>query len=138
MAVVGAWDESLGTGVDSMDAEHQLQASLIHTLGELLRHGSDASLASRTLAQLADFTSVHFLSEELMMRLHGFPQHGDHEAEHRQLATQVEEIQRRVQAGESTSALTVIDDLQRWLTSHIKSMDQAFARWCAQNRIAVR
>ncbi len=133
-----AWDEGIGTGVDSMDTEHRLQVSLVNALEELVRQGKDAELATRTLTQLVDFTNVHFLSEELMMRLYAYPQHDAHKAEHARLTDQVGEIQRRVHAGEQKAALETIETLHRWLAGHIKSMDQAFALWCAKNGIQAR
>jgi len=130
-----SWDEGLGTGVTSMDSEHRLQVSLINALEELVRSGGDGTLAAKTLAQLVEFTNVHFLSEELMMRLHSYPQQDVHRSEHVRLMEQLAEIGRRVGSGEQQAALQTIEVLHEWLTRHIKSMDQAFALWCAKSRI---
>jgi hemerythrin len=132
------WNEDLGTGVDSMDTEHRLQVSLVNALEELLRRGDDPALTERTLAQLVDFTRVHFLSEELMMRLYAYPQHDAHKLEHGRLTEQVGEIQRHLTQGEPQPALELIDALHRWLAGHIRTMDRAFALWCAKNGIEAR
>jgi hemerythrin len=133
-----AWDEGIGTGVDSMDTEHRLQVSLVNALDELVRQGMETSLIVKTIEQLVDFTNVHFLSEELMMRLYAYPQHDAHKMEHGRLVEQVEETRRRLEAGDQKPALESIDGLRRWLVDHIKSMDQAFALWCAKNGIRAR
>jgi hemerythrin-like metal-binding protein len=133
-----AWDEGIGTGIDSMDSEHRLQVSLVNALEELVRQGMDTSLIVKTVEQLVGFTNVHFLSEELMMRLYSCPQHDAHKLEHGRLVGQVDEIRRRLEAGEQKPALESIDALRRWLVDHIKSMDQAFALWCAKNGIRAR
>ena len=133
-----SWDEDLDTGVDSMDTEHRLQVSLVSTLEELLRRGDDPALTNRTLAQLVDFTRVHFLSEELMMRLYAYPQHDAHKIEHGRLTDQVSEIQRHLAEGEAQPALELIEALHRWLAGHIRTMDRAFALWCARNGIDAR
>jgi hemerythrin len=133
-----AWDEAIGTGVESMDSEHRLQVSLVNALEELVRQDTDGALVAKTLTQLVDFTSVHFLSEELMMRLYAYPQHDAHKAEHGRLTDQVAEIRRAVEAGESKAALATIDGLHKWLTGHIRTMDQGFALWCAKNGIQAR
>jgi len=135
MAAPRAWDESIGTGVGSIDAEHRLQVSLVNAIEELVRSGRDQDLTLRTITQLVDFTNVHFLSEELMMRLYSYPQHDAHKSEHAQLIGQVADIRRKVEAGETASALETVNALHDWLTKHIRSMDQAFALWCAKNRI---
>jgi len=133
--VTRAWDEGIATGIESVDTEHRLQVSLVNALEELLRRQDDLPLAEKTLAQLVDFTSVHFLSEELMMRLYAYPQHDAHCAEHARLVDQAREIGKGLSAGGAASALASTARLREWLTSHIRSQDQAFALWCARNKI---
>jgi hemerythrin len=128
-----AWDENIGTGVNSMDAEHRLQVSLVNAIEELVRSGKDPELTGKTTVQLVDFTNVHFLSEELMMRLYSYPQHDAHKIEHARLIEQVADIQRQVASGDSAAALEGVAALHDWLAKHIRSMDQAFALWCAKN-----
>jgi hemerythrin-like metal-binding protein len=130
-----AWDEGLDTGIADVDAEHRLQVSLVNALEAVLRQGKDQALAEKTLQQLVDFTSVHFLSEELMMRLHAYPGHDAHALEHGRLLDQVQAIRRASTGGDRASALQLIEALRSWLVSHIKSMDQGFALWCARNGI---
>ncbi len=132
-----SWDE-LATGVDSMDAEHRLQVSLVSAVEELIRQGTDATLLERTLSQLTEFTRVHFSSEELMMRLHAYPQLELHAAAHAKLLEQVRSIKDRLDRDGPQDALGVVQELHGWLVNHIQSMDQAFALWCAKNGIAAR
>lgn len=133
-----AWDEAIGTGVDSMDGEHRLQVGLVNALEDLVRHKLDQSLIVKTMAQLVDFTNVHFLSEELMMRLYAYPQHDAHKLEHGRLVEQVDDLRRRLEAGEEQQVVSTIEGLRKWLVEHVRSMDQAFALWCAKNSIRAR
>jgi hemerythrin-like metal-binding protein len=133
-----AWDEGISTGVGSMDTEHRLQVSLVNALEEVLRQGQDRALADRTLAQLVDFTTVHFHSEELMMRLYAYPQLDVHGAAHGKLVDQVRAIEEKLRQDEMAAALEIIAELRGWLVNHIKSMDQSFALWLAKNDIQPR
>jgi hemerythrin-like metal-binding protein len=128
-----AWDEGIGTGVDTMDSEHRLQVSLVNALEEALRSGPDTEIAERTLQQLVDFTSVHFHSEELMMRLYSYPALDNHAAAHAKLMEQVQRIREQRGAREPAQAMETVRELRGWLVNHIKSMDQAFALWLARN-----
>jgi hemerythrin len=125
-----------------MDDEHRLQASLVETLGELLSgEREDPALARRTIAQLVDFTNVHFLSEELMMRLYAYPHQDAHKGEHARLSEQISRLQHLLEEGALGPSLgerLVIDHLHDWLVQHIGSMDQPFAAWCAKNGIEAR
>jgi hemerythrin-like metal-binding protein len=130
-----AWDEGIATGISTIDAEHRLQVTLVNALEQVLRQGTDRALADRTVAQLVDFTSVHFRSEELMMRLYAYPQLDAHGQEHARLLEQVAEIRRRVEQASFPEALAQVDALRVWLTAHMKSMDLGFALWCGRRGI---
>jgi len=129
------WDELASTGVDSMDAEHRLQVSLVNALEELVQQGADPAVLERTISQLVDFTGVHFLSEELMMRLYAYPQHDAHKLEHDRLKQQVDELRSRLAAGGREAGVACVAELHAWLVGHVRTMDQAFAAWCAKNGI---
>jgi hemerythrin len=125
------WDEGVVTGVQTMDADHRLQASLIDAFEALLRRKDDIGLAEKTIARLLDFTSVHFLTEELLMQHYGYPKLDGHKAEHARLLERAAEISKKIGSGEGAA----LDELRKWLVDHIRSMDQAFALWCSENRV---
>lgn len=131
----GESDKGIVTRVDSMDAEHRLQASLVSELEEILRQGQDLAAADRILAELVDFSSVHFHSEELMMRLYSYPHLDPHAAAHAKLLAQVRAIKERYDRDGAAQALEVVAELRSWLVDHIKSLDQTFAVWLAKNGI---
>ena len=133
-----AWKEDVAIGIDSIDAEHRLQVGLVSALEELVRQGNDAEMIARITAQLVDFTSVHFLSEELMMRLYAYPAHDAHKLEHGRLTDQVEHIRRGLEGGNHQAALAAMVELRSWLGGHIHAMDRAFAGWCDTNGIHPR
>lgn len=133
-----AWDEGLRTGVDAIDAEHRLQVSLVNALEQMIRRGERGPRAEKTLTQLVDFTAVHFVSEELMMRLYGYPERDAHELEHARLRDQVAEIQRRVESREEQPALEALGRLHAWTTDHIRTMDRSFGLWCSNQGIRAR
>ena len=130
-----AWDEGIGTGIPSIDSEHRLQVGLVNALEEQLREGRDPAPAAATLAQLLDFSRAHFHAEELLMRLHAYPQYDAHALEHGRLLEQLREIERSASAEDRPRALELVVALRSWLTGHITAFDQAFALWCARQGI---
>ncbi len=125
-----AWFEGIATGVQTMDTEHRVQVSLINAFEVLIRDKDKGGFAEKTIAQLADFTSMHFLSEELLMRRRDYPQLEAHKAEHTRLLKRIDELRKNLGSGEGDAVLATVDELRRWLVEHIKSMDQAFVDWC--------
>jgi hemerythrin len=123
------WKRDLKLGVPEIDAEHGLQIGLVDALEDAVAQGRERELADGILEKLLDFTNVHFLAEELMMRLHEYPQYEAHIAEHDRLVRELEDLRRSYRAGDRGVTLEVIHQLRSWLRGHIETKDLAFARF---------
>jgi hemerythrin len=122
------WNESLSVGGKRGDDEHRLQVELVNALEEIVQRGGDPALVERTMEQLADFSSVHFRSEELLMDLHAYAQLQVHQQEHGRFLEQLGDIRAKVAAGATPQALEAIRACRSKMIEHIRSMDQHFAR----------
>jgi hemerythrin len=111
-----------------MDAEHQVEMALLGALEDSVRAGN-AAAAREVLGQLIEHTNVHFMSEQLVMRLAGYPQYEAHVDEHDDLLARARTLQRHVEAGEVDLSLAFLDSTRAWLLQHMESKDQAFAQW---------
>lgn len=123
-------DEASGIvkiGIKEVDAEHLFQVRL---LGEMQKAVDDADRprALRQLQQLYTYSQAHFASEQVFMRLHSYPGYEKHEREHGEL---LEEM--RIMIESAASPATDLSGwprtVSRWLISHIKTADAAFATW---------
>lgn len=65
----------------AIDREHAIQTGLIDALCQAAEQGETAR-AGEILAQLVAYSSAHFLSEELLMRLASYADYEDHVADH--------------------------------------------------------
>ena len=119
------WSGDLGVGVDELDAEHELQVGLVRALEGRL--GGSREEAAGLLEQLLDYSRVHFAAEELMMRLHAYPGHGEHEAEHGKLLEQLEEIRSAWRAGQVQPTKELVTALRHWLAEHVQTFDRGLA-----------
>ena len=126
------WKSGLKLGVPEIDAEHGLQIGLVDALEDAVAQGRERELADGILEKLLDFTNVHFLAEELMMRLREYPQYEAHVAEHDHLVRELEDLRRSYRAGDRGVTLEVIHQLRSWLRGHIETKDLAFARFLAR------
>jgi hemerythrin len=120
------WGGDLGVGVDEIDAEHELQIGLVRALEAQLGPGPREE-AGKLLEQLLDYTRVHFLAEELMMRLRAYPGYGEHEAEHGKLLEQLEEIRKAFGSGQVLPTKELVTALRHWLAEHVQTYDRGLA-----------
>jgi methyl-accepting chemotaxis protein/hemerythrin len=122
----------LETGLAEVDVEHQLQVQLLEALRGAVAGGRDRAVLSSLLQQLEDVSNVHFLSEELLMRLHAWERYEPHTEEHRRLLEELGGLRTRFERGGDEPLGVLLDQLQAWLTGHIRGADRAFADYLAR------
>ncbi len=117
------------TGEKTIDAEHDVQLQLLDSLAQTLQKPEGVSPANVILDQFIEFSDMHFLSEQLVMRLHGYPGYEPHLEEHTRLMKKVREIRSNVNRGEEKIGLQLVQELRGWLLTHIATEDVAFGEY---------
>jgi hemerythrin-like metal-binding protein len=123
-------------GIAKMDTEHELQLGLLHAFEEAVRK-DDLPSARRILEQMVDLAEVHFLAEELLMRLHHYPGFDDHAREHCRLLEELGSIKLAWAAGHLAPTLALAEQLKRSLTDHLQGPDHAQAAYLSREGISV-
>jgi len=113
-------------GEKSIDAEHDLQMQLLDSLSQAIQRGGELSPMKYILEQFIEFSDMHFLSEQLVMRLHGYPGYEPHLEQHTRLMKKVREIRANLMRGENQPSLVLVKELRDWLMQHIATEDAAF------------
>jgi hemerythrin len=115
-------DERIAVGVPVLDAEHAIQLHLLTALSESV--GRNDGRALELLDQFIDYTGVHFLSEQILMRLHSYPGYSDHLLAHERLLRDVRALRERVVSGQGALDQQLVASLRHWLVTHIEEMDR--------------
>ena len=124
--------EPLKIGETSIDAEHDLQMQLLDSLSQALAKGGDFAPTRHILEQFIEFSDMHFLSEQLIMRLNAYPAYEAHLEEHTRLMKKVREISENIVHGENISSLQLLLELRDWLLHHIATDDAAFGEFVSK------
>ncbi len=122
-----ALDRDLHLNIPSIDAEHALQIGLVEALGRAIAEGKSREVADEILEKLLDYTRVHFLAEELMMRMEGYPGYEAHHSEHGELLTELQKMRAAYGRGDHPRMADAVEGLRSWLAGHIRTQDRAFA-----------
>ena len=117
------------TGEKTIDAEHDVQMQMLDSLCETLHKDNEFSPAKYILEQFIEFSDMHFLSEQLVMRLHSYPGYEPHLEEHTRLMKKVRAIRESVFRGETQISLQLIEELREWLLKHIATEDASFGEY---------
>ncbi|MDO4297737.1 MAG: bacteriohemerythrin [Lachnospiraceae bacterium] len=128
------FDNSLVTGNDMIDSQHQ---ELIQKINDLLKSCETSSgqvTAVKTLDYLADYTDFHFSAEEKLQEEIGYPGLEEHKKQHEELRKVVAELHEMLVEEEGPST-AFVERVQKnvidWLYNHIKVCDRAVAQYKA-------
>ena len=126
-----AMEESteLSFGVASMDREHAGQLGLLNDLKAAVRSGAPDSVVYALLNELVEHTNLHFLSEQLAMKLHAYEAYESHFLEHQRLLDEMQNLKRSLATGMATDKHSLIEALRSWLVVHIQTADKALAEY---------
>ena len=118
--------------VATMDSEHAGQLSLLNDLKAAIRNQADDGLIYTLLNELVEHTNLHFLSEQLAMKLHAYEAYESHLLEHERLLAEVRNMKSGLATGTLTDKQSLIEALRSWLIVHIQTSDKALAEYLSQ------
>ncbi len=109
----------------SIDTEHRVQLGMLKALCDAVDEGQPAAKIHEILNQLTAYSELHFMSEELLMRMYAYPDYDDHVLDHTAMTDRLNQILRRYAAGQDNLALKTASEMREFLLSHINSRDKA-------------
>jgi len=120
------WDDDLATGNARIDDQHKMLVAIFNSLYGAIAEGRGHEEVGRALSSLTLYVVAHFALEESLMD--GYPGQAEHLEAHRGIRARVETLVEEfngpgIQPGE------VIDLLNEWVVTHVKSCDQELVRW---------
>jgi hemerythrin len=121
------WNSDYSVGVESLDSDHIVIASLINHIDDAKQFGSDEAAVGRILAVLIDQARAHFRREEKLLEKHGYPELEEHRKVHRLVEEQLTELQREYQRSQSSEiSQEIMELLSYWLDDHILKVDMRY------------
>ncbi len=122
-----SWSDDLSVGIEEIDEQHKVLVNLINRMHDAIdkQHGSEVVID--ILADLADYTKIHFAVEESLMRILGYPGYEDHKEIHDELLHHVVELQEKVASGKTAISFELMHFLKSWLSKHIMDEDMQYS-----------
>jgi len=119
------WDESMSTGVDSLDSQHKQLISWLNDLLVAMSEGRGRSEVDGLLQQLGAYAALHFGNEEDCFEKYRCPFAAQNAAAHREFIATFQNLRDEYDTTGATSSLVVRvqSELMRWLAAHIRRTD---------------
>ena len=116
----------------TVDKEHSIQIQLINLLSKAVSDEAADEEKLSILNQLLNFSQMHFMSEQLIMRQHDYDGYDEHNNEHMALVDYLQELKQTVNEEKSGLKLQQLDDLQNRLLNHIDTQDQKLSMFLSE------
>lgn len=126
------WSAALSVGLDEVDDQHKILVGLLNDLhAAILAHHGSAE-CRKILDRLAEYTRVHFTTEEGLMRLLKYPGLEMHHKQHEELLNEVVALQEKLDKGTASITFELLHFLKVWLSKHITESDKRFGDFAIQ------
>mgnify|MGYP001091038694 CR=1 FL=1 len=121
------WSDSLATGIDSIDAQHQRIVHLLNALQDRLEHG-ELLLARDVLRELVEYKVYHCAHEEDLLKRTGYPLLRQHKRAHAAFLKRCAAFHQQtgIDGRTTREALTF---LKGWMLKHIRGEDIDYANY---------
>ena len=121
------WKDAYSVHIAQIDAQHKKLVGLLNELFDAMQAGKGKEVQGRILADLVDYTRVHFATEEKLMQVNGYPGYLKHCQEHGRFVEKVKEFQDQFNSSKATLSIQISAFLKDWLSNHILKTDQQYS-----------
>ena len=129
------WDSSLQLGITQIDDQHKQLVGMINDLHRAMKQRQTLAVSAGILERLISYTVMHFAVEEKLFQKYGYPEYDQHKKIHEKLVVQVKEFKTKVEQGDATISMELMDFLKDWLANHIKGTDKKYVPFLKQQGV---
>lgn len=106
--------------------EHRLQLDMLAAVRKAIGDKLGREHVDSLLERLAEYTEIHFASEQMLMRLYAYPAYQGHVDEHDRTLTWLDTLRASWRSGDGELATEAANELSRWIEGHMRRADRAF------------
>jgi hemerythrin-like metal-binding protein len=119
------WNQENQLGIPIIDEQHRGIVSAINSLYYFIQQGQGAEALKPTITVLAQYTALHFKTEEALMELAKYPGLAEHIILHQALRGKTLNLTRDpMSQGDENTLLAFLKD---WWLGHINNEDRKYA-----------
>jgi hemerythrin len=121
------WKDEYLLGIPELDMQHQRIFDCFVATAEEGPTKQDRWLADSSIVQLVGLLQQHFVLEESLMRIIGYPGLERHMEEHRQFNAELHDLAQKSLRTKGSVSREMIKAFQKWLREHIMASDRHYA-----------
>jgi hemerythrin len=134
MTVFLKWTQKWSVGINEIDNQHKFFIGLVNQAHDLVKSKKGTEL-KMILANLTEFTRIHFTTEENYFQRYNYPYAKEHMIEHGKLTLKVLKFNERMEKYGVKIVPDLLDFLKDWFNNHLKQHDFKYARYFKENHL---
>ncbi len=120
------WKPEFDTNIEEIDQQHKKLVETINILHEAMNKGKGKDVLSKVFANLLEYTTEHFATEEKLMIAFVYPDYVEHKQEHEKCVAEVLKFKERFDQGDLSVTINLRIFLVDWLHAHLMEMDMKY------------
>ncbi len=121
------WTPALAVGVEKIDEQHKHLVQMVNRLYAAVRDGSGQAVISDLFDGLKKYVTLHFTTEERLMKGIGYAELDAHMAQHQALEKKALDLEEQWNAGGRGIEVETLSFLKDWLVNHIQKIDKRYS-----------
>lgn len=121
------WSQDFSVSIQEIDDQHKVIVDLINEVNDAVSGDNNPETVGKVIERLVDYTKVHFLIEEALMRMFRYPDYEQHKKIHGKLLERVLAFQKQYAKGNAQIGQELLYFLRDWLLSHIMKVDREYS-----------
>lgn len=121
------WSPQYSVKVKQIDEEHKKLIEILNELHNAMLSAQGKTVIEQVINKMANYTKVHFSSEEGLMEKYGYPDLPSHKKEHELFIEKVNQFSEKYKSGEALLSIEIMEFLKNWLMGHINGVDKQYS-----------
>jgi hemerythrin len=130
------WSDEYSVGIEEIDQQHKVLLEMFGAVEHSIESAGTWSDVHYGLLKLKEFANRHFLLEQALMRMFGYPELAGHITTHQYFFEKLNELEHR-SLGVTTRTET-IEFLGDWFKNHICETDRQYADYILSDGKIIR
>lgn len=120
------WNDAIKIGFEEIDNQHYELIEIYNELCDAIDQYASADTTLRILRHLGHYTSVHFATEEALLRVLEYPEYETHKEVHDKLIAQLRVLTENAATHPQGVNMQLLQIIKQWLSRHILETDAEF------------
>lgn len=120
------WSEKYSVGVRELDSQHKQLMNILNELYEAMQSATDKAKLSKIIGELANYTKIHFATEEKYLEKYNYAGLTGQKNEHAKFIQKVQAFKDDFESGKLALSLNIASFVKDWLSNHILGSDKQY------------